>query len=170
MLDTDETNDNQNETEEQNISDQPEHVILDSQDQSRSKKTLDLMDESGDQVEDYDIQNDHNHIMSNMPIQNNDQINSSSRNDDAIQKPSQGRNNCKNTYKKMAKPKNFNNMLAIDTDAINELYTYGGEQGKKKTEKENEMEDFENGILDLATQCIAAMNRKKPTDPIIYGD
>ena len=128
------------------------------------------MTESGDQIQDYDIQNDRNHIMGNMPIQNNDKINSSSMGKETMQKPSQGRNNCKNTYKKMAKPKNFNAILAIDTDAINELYTYGGEQGKKKTEKENEMEDFENGILDLATQCIAAMNRKKPTDPIIYGD
>ena len=52
--------------------------------------------------------------------------------------------------KKMVKPKNFNVGLAIDTDAINELYTYGGEQGKKKTVEENEIEDFESGILELA--------------------
>ena len=41
--------------------------------------------------------------------------------------------------------------LAIDTEAINELYTYGGEQGKKKTVEENEIEDFESGILELAS-------------------
>ena len=29
---------------------------------------------------------------------------------------------------------NFSQSLAIDTDAINELYTYGGEQGQKKSE------------------------------------
>ena len=50
--------------------------------------------------------------------------------------------------KKMVKP-NFG--LAIDTEAINDLYTYGGEQGKKKTVEENEIEDFESGILELAT-------------------
>lgn len=70
----------------------------------------------------------------------------------------------------MAKPKNFNIGLAIDTDAINELYTYGGEQGKKRTAEESEMEDFESGILELANQCLAAMNRAKPTDPIIYAN
>lgn len=48
------------------------------------------------------------------------------------------------------------------------MYTYGGEQGKKKGENENELEDFESGILELANQCIAAMNREKPTDPIDY--
>ena len=69
--------------------------------------------------------------------------------------------------KKMVKP-SFG--LAIDTEAINELYTYGGEQGKKKTVEENEIEDFESGILELANQCLAAMKREKPTDPIIYED
>jgi hypothetical protein len=29
--------------------------------------------------------------------------------------------------KKMKKPKNYNIGLAIDTEAINDLYTYGGE-------------------------------------------
>ena len=33
--------------------------------------------------------------------------------------------------------------IGIDTDAINELYTYGGEQGEKKDKMENEMMDFE---------------------------
>lgn len=79
-----------------------------------------------------------------------------------------GANRSKNTFKTMAKPKNFNIGLALDTDAINELYTYGGEQGKKRTAEESEMEDFESGILELANQCLAAMSRAKPTDPIIY--
>jgi hypothetical protein len=61
-------------------------------------------------------------------------------------------------------------MTAIDVEAINDLYDYGGEQGKKHTEKENKMEDFENDILDLASLCIAAMDRVKPTDPIVYSD
>ena len=69
--------------------------------------------------------------------------------------------------KKISKPRVG---IAIDTEAINELYTYGGEQGKKKTVEENEIEDFESGILELATQCLAAMKREKPTDPIVYED
>ena len=88
MLDTDEPNFTKNEGEEQNISDQPDFLKLEGQDQIRSKKNLDLMAETGDQIQDYDIQNDQNHIMSNMPIQNNDKINSSSRPKESIQKPS----------------------------------------------------------------------------------
>ena len=52
--------------------------------------------------------------------------------------------------------KNFKE-IGIDTEAINELYTYGGEQGKKKESLETEMMDFENDILELANQCLAAM-------------
>ena len=29
--------------------------------------------------------------------------------------------------------------------------------------------DFENDILELANQCIAAMQRDKPSDPIVYS-
>ena len=58
--------------------------------------------------------------------------------------------------------------IGLDIEAINELYTYGGEQGKKKESLEDEMMDFENGIIELANQCIAAMNREKPSDPIVY--
>jgi hypothetical protein len=65
----------------------------------------------------------------------------------------------------MIKPTNFK--IGLDTDAINELYTYGGEQGKKKTEEESEMEDFEISILELANQCLAAMSRSRPADPIV---
>ena len=58
-------------------------------------------------------------------------------------------NNRNEGHKKMLK-KNFKK-IGIDTEAINELYTYGGEQGTKKGgSKENEMMDFENGILELA--------------------
>jgi len=30
--------------------------------------------------------------------------------------------------------------------------------------------DFENGILELASQCLAAMRREKPSEPIVYDD
>jgi len=40
-------------------------------------------------------------------------------------------------------------------------------KAKRKSE-ENELIDFENGILELANQCLAAMRREKPGDPIIY--
>ena len=45
---------------------------------------------------------------------------------------------------KIVKPK-MN--IGIDTDAINELYTYGGEQGQKIGNAED---DFECSILELA--------------------
>ena len=50
------------------------------------------------------------------------------------------------------------------------MYTAGGEQGKKKDEKKSEIEEFESDIRELATKCLAAICREKPTDPIIYGD
>ena len=68
MLDTDEVNLTKNETEGQNISEQPDFSQLESQDQSRSKNTLDLMPESGDQIQVYGIENDGNHSMPNLPI------------------------------------------------------------------------------------------------------
>jgi hypothetical protein len=64
--------------------------------------------------------------------------------------------------------KNFKPQIGLDIEAINDLYNYGGEQGKKKENEENELMDFENDILDLANQCLAAMRREKPSDPIIY--
>jgi hypothetical protein len=76
--------------------------------------------------------------------------------------------NRRSNHTKLLK-KNFK-PIGIDTEAINELYTYGGEQGQKKASQENELMDFENGILELASQCLAAMKREKPTDPIVYDD
>ena len=35
---------------------------------------------------------------------------------------------------------------------------------------QDELMDFETGILELATQCLAAMKRDKPTDPIVYDN
>lgn len=63
---------------------------------------------------------------------------------------------------------NANLKLNIDTDAINELFTYGGEQGQVKMSEDEEIRNYEAEIEELATMCIAAMNRKKPTDPIKY--
>lgn len=72
---------------------------------------------------------------------------------------------------KMIKPVNFmNETLALDTDAINEMWNYGGEQGQLKNEAENEVQDFEQDILEMAQVCLAAMKREKPTDPIILDD
>lgn len=58
--------------------------------------------------------------------------------------------------------------LNIDTDAINELFNYGGEQGKIMMSEDEEQKQFEEDIEELASMCIAAMNRKRPTDPIRY--
>jgi hypothetical protein len=38
------------------------------------------------------------------------------------------------------------------------------------TPEENEIEDFEIGIIELANQCLAAMKRSGPSEPIIYED
>lgn len=72
---------------------------------------------------------------------------------------------------KMIKPVNFmGNALALDTDAINEMWNYGGEQGQLKNEAENEVQDFEQDILEMAQVCLAAMKRERPTDPIVLDD
>ena len=62
------------------------------------------------------------------------------------------------------------NKIRLDIEAINELYDYGGEQGSKKQSMQDELMDFETGILELANQCLAAMKRERPTDPIIYDN
>ena len=59
-------------------------------------------------------------------------------------------------------------LLNIDTDAINELFNYGGEKGQIMMSEDEEIKQLESEIEELATFCIAAMNRKKPTDPIKY--
>ena len=44
----------------------------------------------------------------------------------------------------MIKPVNFmSQALALDTEAINEMWNYGGEQGQLKNEAESEVHDFE---------------------------
>ena len=58
--------------------------------------------------------------------------------------------------------------LNIDTDAINELFNYGGEKGQIMMSEDEEMKQFEAEIEELASMCISAMNRKRPTDPIRY--
>ena len=61
---------------------------------------------------------------------------------------------------------NTNNKLNLDTDAINELFTYGGEHGQAKISEDEEMRNFEAEIEELASLCIAAMSRKDPSDPV----
>ena len=61
-------------------------------------------------------------------------------------------------------------MLNIDTEAINELYTYGGEKGEIKISATDEEINFEKEIDELAEMCVAAMRRKSSDDPIEYGD
>ena len=63
---------------------------------------------------------------------------------------------------------NANSKLNIDTEAINELFTYGGEKGEVKMTTDEEMANFEQEIEEYASICIAAMNRKHPNDPIRY--
>jgi hypothetical protein len=57
-------------------------------------------------------------------------------------------------------------MLAIDTEAINELYTYGGEKGGLIFSEGEEEELFEKELDELASICLAAMERTNPDEPI----
>ena len=61
---------------------------------------------------------------------------------------------------------NANQKLNIDTDAINELFTYGGEQGKIKMTEDEEEDNFEKEIDDLASLCLASMKRQSPDEPV----
>jgi hypothetical protein len=65
----------------------------------------------------------------------------------------------------MLKPEYLN--LGIDTDAINQLYTCGGEKGERIPEGGNMEELFETSLLDLANLCLKSMARESPSDPII---
>ena len=56
--------------------------------------------------------------------------------------------------------------MNIDTDAINELFTYGGEQGKIKMTEDEEEDNFEKEIDDLASLCLASMKRQSPDEPV----
>ena len=58
--------------------------------------------------------------------------------------------------------------MNIDTEAINELFNYGGEKGQIMMTEDEELVNFEKEIEELATMCLAAMNRKRPEDPIKY--
>ena len=73
------------------------------------------------------------------------------------------------SYKKNAKLfTNANAKLNIDTEAINELFNYGGEKGQIMMTEDEEQKAFEGEIEELASMCIAAMNRKRATDTIKY--
>jgi hypothetical protein len=61
---------------------------------------------------------------------------------------------------------NTNAKLNIDTEAINELYTYGGEKGEIKMTADEEEENFEKEIDDLAKLCLASMKRKSPMETV----
>ena len=59
-------------------------------------------------------------------------------------------------------------LLAIDTEEINKQFTFGGEKGEIMMSEDEELRKLEDEIEYFAGMCIAAMNRKKPTDPIRY--
>jgi hypothetical protein len=61
---------------------------------------------------------------------------------------------------------NANSKLNIDTDEINKLFTYGGEKGEIKMTADEEQENFEKEIEELALMCLASMKRKSPDEPI----
>jgi hypothetical protein len=48
------------------------------------------------------------------------------------------------------------------------LFNYGGEKGQIMMSEDEEMKQLESEIEELASMCIAAMNRKRPSDPIKY--
>jgi len=62
----------------------------------------------------------------------------------------------------------------LDIEAINEEYDYGGEQGHRnfagRSNDLNGLDDFESGILELASKCLASMKRESPDDPVIYDN
>lgn len=49
--------------------------------------------------------------------------------------------------------------LTLDTEKINDLFTFGGEKGELK--EEQALEKFEEDITELAQICVTAMRRKK---------
>lgn len=63
---------------------------------------------------------------------------------------------------------NSNNKLNIDTEAINELFTYGGEKGDKVWMEGEEENMFQSELDELAGMCLAAMQRQDKDDPIEY--
>ena len=58
----------------------------------------------------------------------------------------------------------------INTEAINEMFNFGGEKGDLLMRMENEQEKEENFLKeldDIASICVAAMNRESPEEEII---
>lgn len=49
--------------------------------------------------------------------------------------------------------------LKLDTDKINDLFTFGGEKGEMKDEQA--FEKLEDDIKELALLCVTAMRKKK---------
>jgi hypothetical protein len=101
------------------------------------------------------------------PILASQQANKSFKSRVSQNLPGTNRNTNSYTATAPGKPKSNFRGIGLDIEAINELYDYGGEQGTKKQNVQDELMDFETGILELANQCLAAMRREKPTDPII---
>ena len=53
--------------------------------------------------------------------------------------------------------------LTLDTEKINDLFTFGGEKGELK--EEQALEKFQEDITELALICVTAMRRKKLPKP-----
>jgi hypothetical protein len=49
--------------------------------------------------------------------------------------------------------------LKLDTDKINDLFTFGGEKGEMKDEQA--FKKLEDDIKELALLCVTAMRKKK---------
>lgn len=61
----------------------------------------------------------------------------------------------------------------INTEAINEMFSYGGEKGDlliRHDDEEEENEKFLKELDDIASVCVAAMNRASPDDEIVVED
>jgi hypothetical protein len=61
----------------------------------------------------------------------------------------------------------------IDTEAINEMFSYGGEKGDlliRLDDEEDQNEAFLKELDDIASICVAAMNRSSPDEEIIVED
>ena len=54
--------------------------------------------------------------------------------------------------------------LAIDTEAINDMFTFGGEKGELLISENEEVRMFLQEIDDLAKHCVNAMQRSSPSE------
>jgi len=59
--------------------------------------------------------------------------------------------------------------LNIDTEAINDMFTFGGEKGSILMNEDMEIETLMNEVEELASMCLAAMSRERPEDPIVLS-